>query len=133
VRVYPCRLLAYEPYGTPLSNGVTCTLTFSALPEARDGLARLESVTHYFVDDSGNALSGRVYPGVLLIGDAIGFWTNGLRVQFRGQTGSDYVIQTSTNLTTWTALLTSTAADGLVTMTETNMLASPRRFFRAVR
>jgi uncharacterized repeat protein (TIGR01451 family) len=58
------------------------------------------------------------------------------QVQFTlvGDPGMTYVVQGSTNLTTWTALSTNTAAaGGTVKFTDTSAASFPLRFYRAVR
>lgn len=57
-------------------------------------------------------------------------------VQFTltGNAGMAYVIQGSTNLTTWTALATNTAAvNGTIKFTDTNAPSFNQRYYRAVR
>ena len=57
--------------------------------------------------------------------------TNGLfQFQFIGSAGSNYVIQTSTDLTTWIPLFTNTATNGYISVTDSNAAHLPGRFYR---
>ena len=59
--------------------------------------------------------------------------TNGAcQFQLIGSSGSNYVIQVSTNLTDWVAIATNTATNGYWTFTDTNSASLPNRFYRAV-
>lgn len=124
------RLLAYSPTGTALTNDVVCNVTFSAYPNAANGPAPLGSSTVYFGSDTASTLAGVVNPGLLLVGDAFAFFPGGGRAQFRGTTGSNYVLRASTNLTTWTPILTNPALAGLVWTLDSDALVFPKRFYR---
>jgi hypothetical protein len=52
--------------------------------------------------------------------------------QLIGSAGSNYVIQTSTDLTTWVPLLTNSASNGFLNFADTNAPAFPSRFYRAI-
>ena len=59
-----------------------------------------------------------------------GLATNGaFNLMFAGQNGQAYVVEVSTNLTSWAPLLTNTPVTGVVTLTDTNV-ACPQRFYR---
>jgi hypothetical protein len=58
--------------------------------------------------------------------------TNGnFQLQLAGTAGSNYVIQSSTDLVHWTSLLTNVTRNGFVNFIDTNSLA-PRCFYRSV-
>ena len=59
-------------------------------------------------------------------------WVTNGQFQFRvsGTSGQTYVLQGSTNLTTWTPLLTNTIP--LYDFTDTNAAALPKRFYRGL-
>ncbi len=62
----------------------------------------------------------------------IGF-SNGLfRMTFSGPAGSNYVLQTSTNLLQWTPLSTNTPLASPFTLTDTNTPAASARFYRVL-
>jgi fibronectin type 3 domain-containing protein len=48
---------------------------------------------------------------------------------FQGQSNQNYVVETSTNLTDWSAVLTNATPDGQFLFTDTNATA-PARFYR---
>lgn len=50
--------------------------------------------------------------------------------QLSGMTGTNYILQGSTNLTTWTSLFTNRAANGVVNFAHTNSASASRRFYR---
>ena len=54
------------------------------------------------------------------------------QLQLIGSAGGNYVIQTSTNLSAWTALLTNNASNGYLNFTDTNAAGFPSRFYRGL-
>lgn len=55
------------------------------------------------------------------------------RFVLNGNVGSNYVIQTSSNLVAWTSIATNTIpAGGAVTVTDSNAVSPTRRYYRAV-
>jgi hypothetical protein len=52
-------------------------------------------------------------------------------ITVNGNPGSTYVVLASSNLTTWTPVITNTPASGTFTFTEGNGLGSASRFYRA--
>jgi Immunoglobulin domain/Immunoglobulin I-set domain len=58
--------------------------------------------------------------------------SNSLQFQLAGSSGSNYVIQSSSNLFQWTPILTNTAPSGLFNFTATNLTGFPLQFYRAV-
>jgi hypothetical protein len=77
-----------------------------------------------------NALppTGRVPPAIHLAQE-----TNGaLRITVLGESGSDYGIETSTNLVNWTAWTNRAAVSGTVSVIDGEATNSIRRFYRAV-
>ena len=123
------RIAAHSLSEDAFTENVICNVTFSALAAAANGRVVLRSATNHFRDDLGLDLPGSITPGLILVGDAFGFVPEGGRAQFRGLTGSNYVIETSENLATWTPLVVSTAEAGLVWVVDTNLLA--QCFYRA--
>ncbi|MCX6926759.1 MAG: hypothetical protein NT154_26675 [Verrucomicrobia bacterium] len=55
-----------------------------------------------------------------------------LQFQFTGAEGYAYVVQTSSNLLDWTALITNYPANGFLNFLGTPPPGSPRRFYRSV-
>jgi hypothetical protein len=127
------RLLAYSPAGEALTNDVICSLTFSALTNAVSGQVPLAAVTVHFGDANAAVIStGTVGNGLFLVGDAFGFMPGGGRAQFCGTTGSNYLIQASANLTSWTGISTNAATNGLEWIMDPNALVLSKRFYRSV-
>lgn len=60
-----------------------------------------------------------------------GMTTNGFRVLFSGPSGSNFVIQASSDLSNWSPISTNAAPDGTVDFTDTTALNRPQRFYRA--
>jgi hypothetical protein len=125
------RLLAYSPTGAALTNDIICTITFSALTNAPNGQAQLGSGNVIFGNTNAATVTGTVNPGLILVGDSFGFVPGGGRVQFRGDEGSNYVIQASADLTAWTPISTNAVTEGLVWKVDTNALVLSKRFYRS--
>jgi len=126
------RLLAYSPTGSALTNDVVCNVTFSALTNAYNGRVPLGSGSVYFGDTNALTITGTVNPGLVLVGDAFGFMPGGGRAQFRGASGSNYIIKASADLISWTSIYTNAATNDLVWTVDTNALAMAHRFYRSV-
>jgi len=58
---------------------------------------------------------------------------NRFTLSFDAPSGLKYVIQTSTNLTSWTPLATNTVVGGTIKFTDSNVTSLKYRFYRAVR
>ena len=127
------RLLAYSPTGVALTNDVTCNLTFSAPTNADNGQAPLTGGNTIFGNANAVAISptGTVTDGLILVGDAFGFMPGGGRAQFIGTSDSNYIIQASTNLNSWTGISTNAATNGLAWTMDTNALVHTHRFYRS--
>ena len=124
------RLLAYSPTGAALTTNVVCDLTFSAVTNAASGQVPLGAGTIHFGDSNAVAITaGKVNPGLILVGTAFGIFPSGGRAQFLGISGSNYVINASTNLTSWTTITTNTATNSLTWTVDTNSLVLPHRFY----
>jgi len=59
-----------------------------------------------------------------------GFSNGMFRLSFAGMTGSNYVLEATTNLTTWTPLVTNAAATNLFDMFDADATNYPHRFYR---
>lgn len=60
-----------------------------------------------------------------------GLTSNGFHIVFNGPTGSNVVIQASSDLSSWDSISTNKAANGSVDFTDTTALNRDRRFYRA--
>jgi hypothetical protein len=84
-------------------------------------------------DEAYEAIPSQLLP--LLRPDSIGSVSQvagTLQVQFSGIDGYAYVVQTSSNLSQWTALTTNYPANGSFNFVDTPPPGSPRRFYRSV-
>ncbi|HWD19438.1 MAG TPA: immunoglobulin domain-containing protein, partial [Verrucomicrobiae bacterium] len=54
------------------------------------------------------------------------------QLHLSGVAGSTYVIETSTNLSTWIPLVSNNAANGFIDFSDTNAAANALRFYRAI-
>ena len=59
--------------------------------------------------------------------------TNGFQLVLTGQTGEPYIVQFSTDLTTWVSISTNTPVNGRFTITDSAATGSPTRYYRAYR
>jgi len=124
------RLLAYQPSGVALTNDVVCNVGFSAITNAASGQVPLGAGTVHFGDSNAVTITtGKVNPGLILVGSAFGFMPGGGRAQFLGTSGSNYVISASTNLTSWTTISTNTATNSLAWTLDQDALVVPHRFY----
>ena len=57
--------------------------------------------------------------------------TKGFKIQFSGPTGSNLVIQASTDMKHWTSISTNVITGGSVTVTDAAALTMPGRYYRA--
>ena len=127
------RLLAYQPSGVALTNAVVCNVGFSAITNAASGQVPLGSGTVHFGDSNAVTITtGKVNPGLILVGTAFGFMPGGGRAQFVGATGSNYVISASPDLATWTAISTNKATNSLAWTLDTNALVLAHRFYQSI-
>jgi uncharacterized repeat protein (TIGR01451 family) len=58
---------------------------------------------------------------------------NGFNLVLNGQTGEPYIVQFSTNLTTWSSISTNTPVNGTFTITDSAATGSKTRYYRAFR
>ena len=63
---------------------------------------------------------------------SLGFTNNVFQLGFAGAAGSSYVLQASTNLSTWTPISTNTATTNLFNLMDPKATNFPRRFYRVI-
>jgi Fn3 associated len=61
-----------------------------------------------------------------------GFTNQNFSVQFVGAAGSNYVLEATTNFTTWVPLSTNTAPSGAFILSDPNAKSFPMRFYRVI-
>ena len=64
------------------------------------------------------------------VASATGMTTNGFKIQLSGLTGSNVVIQASSDLITWTPISTNTFVSGLVNFTDASAKSRSLRYYR---
>ena len=95
-----------------------------------NGVAQIDSSMN---DEACESLPSQLLP--LLRPDSIGSVGQSggtLQVQFTGADGYAYAVQTSSNLSDWTAVSTNYPTNGCFNFVETPPPGSPRRFYRSV-
>jgi hypothetical protein len=91
----------------------------------------------YWVVASNYLAKATSSPATLLLNSPLRFGSfvltsNSLQLQLAGSSGSNYIIQASSNLSSWTPLITNAAPTGLLNFAATNLSALPAQFYRAV-
>ena len=104
-------------YLGPISGGTTPT-------PANEGVSYIAKFDPTFVLPAPVAL-------VINASTNFGFANGQFRFTLTGPAGSNAVISASTNLQTWTPLLTNTLTGGALNFTDTLATNYPRRFYRA--
>jgi Immunoglobulin domain len=66
-----------------------------------------------------------------IVSAGTGMTANGFQIQLSGPAGSNYVIQASTDLQSWTPISTNSAPSGTVSYTDTSAKTNVFRFYRA--
>ena len=79
---------------------------------------------------SSNALLALLPPGAAQF-QAISLQSDALQISFTGDAYWTYTIETSTNLTIWSALTNLTSPDGLFNFSAGAITNSPQQFYRA--
>jgi hypothetical protein len=87
---------------------------------------------------TGNALLTVLPPPIsnavtvlTVVSPGTGMFADGFHVQLSGPSGSNYVIEASTDLMSWTPLATNSAPSGTVSYTDTEAIKLPLRYYRA--
>ncbi|MGH7950847.1 MAG: immunoglobulin domain-containing protein [Limisphaerales bacterium] len=76
-------------------------------------------------------LTSAVSNVVNIVSAATGMTPDGFKIQLSGPSGSNYVVQASTDLKNWTSLATNSAPTGSISYTDTSATNRPFRFYRA--
>jgi hypothetical protein len=109
-----------------------------AIPELSTGSPWLDTNGVAQIDSSMNDEACEAIPSQLLLllrPDSLGSASQSggtLQVQFTGADGYAYVVQTSSNLSAWTAVSTNYPVNGSFNFVATPSPGSPRRFYRSV-
>lgn len=117
-----------------LGGSVNATLTITNFSAASAGTYTVQAST---VGLLGGLLTTTVpctltvTPTVTGMASGSGMVTKGFKIQFSGPTGSNLVIQASTDMKHWTAISTNPITGGSVTFTDTAAATMPGRFYRA--
>jgi hypothetical protein len=114
-----------------LDSSITNTLTITNVSAASAGTYSVEytDLLGILTSHTTQQILVSVLPTVDVI--ASGIVSKGFKIQFSAPTGSNIVIQASSNLQSWTSISTNTVVGGSVSYTDTTATASSSRFYRA--
>ncbi len=118
----------------PLTGIGTSTPTINNVDTTNAGVYTIK-ITNYGGTTTTNAtlivLDTVVSNVVNIVSTGTGMTANGFKLLLSGPTGSNCVIQASSDLNSWTSISTNTFSSGTATFTDTNAAVLPRRFYRA--
>lgn len=124
-----------------ISIGTLSTLTITGVASTNAG-----SYTLHAKNASGTTVSA---PAIVLVANLVntvvntvtnvvdfvsaetGMTTNGFKIQLSGPTGSNVVVQASSDLIHWTSIATNTVSGGNTSFTDTTAKSRPGRYYRA--
>jgi hypothetical protein len=113
--------------GTNISGATAATLTLTNFTAAREGLYHVLVTNVGGFAESSPALTLLNHPVRIRYG--VGNCRNNLRLT--GPAGRTFILQASSDLVNWTAVVTNVASTGIVEVRDTGWLGVPIRFFRA--
>ena len=117
--------------GALLSSSIGSTLTVSHVSSADVGNFSVQITSLLSgTATSQNAALG-ILPSVTAVTSGSGMVASGFQMQFSGPTGSNVVIEASTDLKTWTPLWTNVITGGVVSCIDKAAKNYPGRFYRA--
>lgn len=114
---------------------IVCTLAIFNANSTNAGTYSLRITNGVGSTVSSNAvltvLSTTVSNVINIIGPGTGMTTNGFKVLLSGPSGSNFVVDASTDLNNWSPILTNFASTGTISCTDTLAKNFPIRFYRA--
>lgn len=115
--------------------GTVSTLTIRNVSSISAGNYSVRIVNGVGSVTSSNAvlvvLAGTVSNVLNIVSTGTGMTANGFKLQLSGPSGSNYVIQASTDLKNWTSLSTNAAPTGSISYTDAAAASFPLRYYRA--
>jgi hypothetical protein len=115
--------------------GTVTTLTISNATSASAGQYRLKVENGVGEVTSINAtlvVLGSIVPETLnIVSSTLKMTAGGFNIQLSGPSGSNYVIEASTDLKNWVPISTNAAPSGIVSYMDTDATNYPSRFYRA--
>ena len=135
------RVVVYSSTNGFLQNGQIVNVPINIAALALESTTGLSISNAILADISGQPVAPvTLSPGSIRISTAVPAKLGSVLRAPNGQaqfsvTGGNqraYLIQASTNLTTWTSISTNTAAGGLINYFDTNATSFPIRFYRAI-
>jgi hypothetical protein len=115
--------------------GTVSTLTVKNVSPNNAGNYSVRIVNGVGSTTSSNAtlivLASTVSNVVNIVSSATAMTVSGFKIQLSGPSGSNYVIQASTDLKNWTPISTNVAPAGSVSYTDTAAMYIPSRYYRA--
>jgi hypothetical protein len=146
--VIPITSVTWYYNNKPITNGSTSVLTINTGLAASSTLtiANVNSATagEYSVkvlNSSGTTTSSNANVVIVLntvsnlvsaVTGAVGMVSSGFKLQFSAPTGSNLVIQASSDLNNWSSISTNVVSNGSVTYTDTVARTYSSRFYRAM-
>ncbi len=117
--------------GALLSSTIGSTLTVSHVSSTDVGNFSVQITSLLSgTATSQNAALG-ILPTVTAVTEGSGMVTNGFKMEFSGPTGSNVVIEASSDLKTWVPIWTNVITGGVVSCIDTAAKAYPNRYYRA--
>jgi hypothetical protein len=115
--------------------GTVSTLTVKNISSATAGNYSVQIKNGVGTTTSQNALviilANTISNVVSFVATGTGLTSNGFKIQLSGPSGTNYVIQASTDLKNWTPIFTNAAPTGGISFTDTAASSLPFRYYRA--
>lgn len=111
----------------------TLTITNATAGNAGNYYVKIENGVGEVTSSNADLLVlGNVVPATLnIVTSTLQMTTSGFNIQLSGPSGSNYVIEASTDLNNWTPIATNAAPTGTVSYIDTDASKYPNRFYRA--
>jgi hypothetical protein len=133
------RVITYSVFNAPIPNGTVLTLAAAISPLASNGPVSITLTNALVSTPSALALANvTLSPGTLTIGAAaanihlsnLAIAGGQFQFQVSGVTGSSFVVESSTDLKTWTTLTTQPVSGPVNPVSTPAPLTNKRQFFR---
>jgi hypothetical protein len=116
--------------------GIVSTLTLDDIDSSSGGTYSVEVINGVGSVTSSNAvlvvLTTTVSNVLNIVSAGTGMVANGFQIHLSGPSGSNYVIQASTDFKNWTSISTNAAPTGSVSYTDAAATNLPFRYYRAM-
>lgn len=135
------RIIIYSMMNKPVPNGSLLHLPFLISSQALPLAVNVTLTNAVFANAQGESVdSVALTAGTIAILSSeasrftsVDYSTNGIvQLQFTGIDGKNYIFQSSSDLQTWTSFSTNSSGGGPVSVSDTNTIAHPYIFYRAL-